>query len=162
MDVSFVEYTESFLDKTWFWLNDPLIKELTDTASFTRVEQREWYNSLDGRKDYLVWGVVSDDEPVGVVGLKHIDYTTSEAEYFGFIGEKQEWGKGIGKQMLEFAIEQALMLGTKSLVLNVIPSNERAIRLYKSFGFSSDNLHNESNAHDRLLRMKKVLKKENV
>ena len=93
--INFVEYSESFLNKSWHWLNDPEIKKLTLTADFTKEQQQTFFKSIPKRTDFKIWGVKYGDESIGVVGLKNI--TTNDAEYFGYIGEKNYWGQGIFK-----------------------------------------------------------------
>ncbi|HHQ5461068.1 TPA: GNAT family N-acetyltransferase, partial [Aeromonas hydrophila] len=87
-----VTYSREFLDLSWYWLNDPEIKKLTGTPTFTRQQQEEFFVSLP-RSNYLVWGLMYQNKPIGVIGLKNIDNVS--AEYFGYIGEKNLWGKGL-------------------------------------------------------------------
>lgn len=133
MKITFVEYNEKFLEKSWKWLNDPEIKKLTLTRDFTKQEQRIWYNSLKGKGDYLIWGVMSDDFLIGVCGLKNI--TDSYGEYWGYIGDKKFWGKGIGNQILSFILEKAIEKGLESIYLKVSELNTIAISLYSKFHF---------------------------
>ena len=74
-------------------------------------------------------------KPVGVVGLKRIEAAT--AEYFGYIGVKSCWGKGIGSAMLDFAEKQAGLLGLRRLEIRVINDNPRARTLYLRRGFTT-------------------------
>ena len=135
--ISFVEYTKIFLEKSYKWLNDLEIKYLTDTPDFTKEAQQEWFETLSNRNDYKVWGIEFDKKPIGVVGLKHINNQESTAEYFGYIGEKEYWGHGIGKLMIQFCIKQAKLMKINNLTLNVIKDNIRAINLYRRFGFET-------------------------
>ena len=93
--IKFVKYNEHFLNKSWDWLNDPEIKKLTLTSDFTKKQQQVFFKSIPTRTDFKIWGVKCGDESIGVVGLKNI--TSHDAEYFGYIGEKNYWGSGIFK-----------------------------------------------------------------
>lgn len=135
MNIEFVFFDKVFLEKSYEWLTDPEIKAMTCTPDITREEQEKWHQSLPYRKDYSIWGIKIDRSPIGAVGLKNIDYEKGVGEYFGYIGEKQFWGMGIGTEMLIFIKEKAVALRLRSLELKVHPSNIRAIRLYKKFGF---------------------------
>ena len=86
--------------------------------------------------------------PIGVVGLKHIDREAGECEYFGYIGEKACWGRGIGISMLDFIKQQAIIIGLDKIVLKVSPQNIRAVRLYEKYGFIND--HRISRENDEL------------
>lgn len=131
-----VDYNEIFLEKSWDWLNDPEIRSLTLTTEFSRDDQMKFFNSLADRKDYWIKGVVEDEVPVGAMGLKNIDHESGNAEYWGYVGEKKYWGKGIGKFMLQMAVEKAKQLNLQSIYLHVAPFNQRAIALYKKTGFT--------------------------
>jgi ribosomal protein S18 acetylase RimI-like enzyme len=47
-------------------------------------------------------------------------------------------GRSLGAAMLDFAVEQARLLGILTLHLEVDPKNERATSLYRSRGFAED------------------------
>ena len=128
-----VDYSLIFLDKSWEWLNDPEIKALTMTPDFTREQQLSFFESLPERKNYWIRGIAEDGIPAGAMGLKHI--TDHDAEYWGYIGEKKFWGKGIGSFMIGEAIKKAKLLGLRQLYLHVDPQNERAKQLYIRKGF---------------------------
>ena len=133
MKIEFVHYSEDFLELSWNWLNDPEIKILTQTPDLTKKQQKEWFLKLKNNTNYRVWGVTADRKPIGAAGLKNI--TTVDCEYFGYIGEKDYWGLGIGKIILKETILIAKRLGKKEVWLAVIKSNDRAIKLYTKHGF---------------------------
>jgi len=136
LNLAFSPYDERFLEKSWAWLNDPEIKALTLTPDFTREGQKCWFRSLPERSDYRIWGISCDGIPVGAIGLKHI--TANDAEYWGYIGERRLWGLGLGKRMVQFALEQAIGLCLKEVYLKVHSTNTRAVRLYTRAGFQAD------------------------
>jgi [ribosomal protein S18]-alanine N-acetyltransferase len=45
-------------------------------------------------------------------------------------------GRGIGRQLLAYVLDQARALGAQRIMLEVRASNTAAIRLYSSFGFT--------------------------
>lgn len=130
---SLVEYDREFLSKSWIWLNDPEMKALTLTPDFSKEEQLTFYDNLQGRKDYWIRGVIENGIPIGAMGLKNI--TAQKAEYWGYIGDKSYWGKGIGVFMLNAAINQAKILKLAQLHLIVSNENLRAKALYLNNGF---------------------------
>jgi RimJ/RimL family protein N-acetyltransferase len=130
----FEPYSKIYLKKSWEWLNDQEVRHITNTPIFTKKEQMAWYQSLKHRKDYLIWGISINKIKIGAVGLKHIAETS--AEFFTYIGVKEYWGKGLGKQIMTFAQEYSQnTLRLEKLTLKVLHDNIRAIRLYKNFGF---------------------------
>jgi RimJ/RimL family protein N-acetyltransferase len=126
-------FDQEFLELTWKWLNDPLIKKLTDTPSFSRIDQVKWYAGLTSRKDYFIWGLTLMNKKIGVFGIKNIH--VKKGEYFGFIGDKELWGKGYGQQILDLAVKKATELNLNLIWLKVLKENTLAIRSYVKFGF---------------------------
>ena len=117
------------------WLNDAELKFLTKTPDLTREGQQSWFNSLPYRSDYLIQTVKAEDTAIGVIGLKKIDYNEGKAEFFGYIGNKAYWGKGISKWMLAAPQNLAESMQLTKLYLNVITDNYVAINLYFNMGF---------------------------
>jgi RimJ/RimL family protein N-acetyltransferase len=142
----FVRFDEVFLEKSWQWLRDPEIKRLTMTPDFTREEQRRWFSRLPAMTDYLIWGVACKGNPIGAMGLKHINRTG--AEYWGYIGEKDYWNRGLGREMVDFALRKARELELGELHLKASHDNSRAIRLYTRAGFVA------TSEGDNVLRMR--------
>lgn len=141
--LTFVDYTEDVLEKSWEWLNDPEIKYLTDTPDFTKEDQLQWYKSLENNKNYFIKGIISDSKLIGVVGLKKIDKKLKTAEYFGYIGEKEYWNKGYSAQIFQYILNKAKKdLELEELYLNVLKENVRAIKSYTKAGFKIINQDN--------------------
>jgi RimJ/RimL family protein N-acetyltransferase len=133
--LQFDEFTNEYLEKSWEWLNDPEIRQLTDTPIFTKEEQFVWYLSLPERTDYRIWGISISGIKIGIVELKKIE--NGQAEFFTYIGDKSYWGKGLGVQILLFAEKYAREhLKIKLLKLKVLNTNLRAMKLFQRYGFS--------------------------
>lgn len=145
----FDNYSELFLEKSWDWLNDDEIKKLTLTPDFTKKEQKVFFDSLPHRKDYYIKGITYNEKPIGACGLKKI--TSTSAEYWGYIGEKEYWGKKLGGEIIDFLMDVAKKMGLENIYLHVSEQNERAIRLYKKKGFAIDAIENQ------ILKMKYYL-----
>ena len=67
----------------------------------------------------------------------YIDWwiTYEQAQLANIAVARDSWGKGIGWQLLEFCIRNAVESGCENLSLEVRVSNERAKRLYERYGF---------------------------
>ncbi len=73
-------------------------------------------------------------EPIGVFNLAYED----EQAYCYGVGICNKYrGKGFGKQLMKFALEEGLN-HTKKIVLDVDSNNSRAYELYKKCGFKVD------------------------
>ncbi len=73
------------------------------------------------------------DEIVGTVSLLKIDTTTFELSKMA-VTEKAQ-GLGIGRQLIEFCIEEAQKHGIQKLILYSNRQLKSALHLYESFGF---------------------------
>ena len=133
MKSTITEYDEIFLRLSWAWLNDPELKRLTNTPDFSEEEQKRWFETLGIKNDYVIWGIIYEGVRIGAFGIKKIANGTGE--YWGYIGEKKYWGKGIGKEILHEAIKRAKNLGIHTLRLRVMKDNKRAIALYRNSDF---------------------------
>ena len=90
-----VDFDKTFFDLSKEWLSDSETNALTAAGEMPSDEQRLlWFDSLPQRSDYLIWGVQYEGKPIGACGLKYV--TQNNAEYWGYIGEKALWGKGLG------------------------------------------------------------------
>jgi len=132
--LSISPYTQEFLDCSWEWLNDPEVKALTATPDFSREQQLAWYATLASKKDYLIWGVKLDTNPVGVFGVKNIN--NGSGEYWGYIGSKELWGSGIGTWMMQQVLDISAKAGLSRIYLKVLKNNVAAIRLYEKMQFN--------------------------
>ena len=147
-----VTYTEEILEKSWVWLNDPEIKYLTNTPDFTREGQRKWFDNLPNNPNYWVKGIEYNNEVIGVAGLKFIDLENKKAEYFGYIGEKEFWGRGLSKLLFDLVFEVAKeKFKLENLYLNVISQNVRAIKAYEKAGFRIDEITDKNVVMTKLL-----------
>jgi RimJ/RimL family protein N-acetyltransferase len=133
-EVELVTFDKRFFEKSRSWLVDEEVNRMTDTGELPSEPNRlKWFESLPLKKDYFIWGVACEEEPIGACGLKNIQ--GSKAEYWGYIGEKSYWGKGLGSSMLKGVEQKAKDLNLDELYLTVLVENNRAIGLYRKNGY---------------------------
>lgn len=147
--INLVEFDLSFLRLSSIWLNDKETKRLTLSNDFTYEEQLKFYSTLKERTDYLIFGVTFSQQKIGVAGLKNI--SGNSAEYWGYIGVKNLWGKGLGKYMIDAMEHIARIRGINYLYLNVSEENVRAIAAYSKAGFKTHTILND------LIKMEKYI-----
>jgi RimJ/RimL family protein N-acetyltransferase len=135
-EAEFREFNRDILEKSWEWLNDPVIKELTSTSEFDAESQESWFESLKTRTDYYIRSVWYKDKPIGVMGIKHL--TDKDGETFGYLGEKEYWGKTIGVQGLQYMIDYAKSIKLESLYAIVLKENINSYKLMRRLGFEKE------------------------
>lgn len=131
--IEFKEFDLKALEKSWEWLNDPQIKELTITPDFDKESQRKWFESLKNKTDYFIRTMEHNGNPIGVAGIKKI--TETDGEFFGYIGNKDYWGKKAGVQMMKYLIDYAISRNLKSIYGIMLKTNTRIYGLCKKLGF---------------------------
>lgn len=99
---------------------------------------------------YLVpWteGIVRDCIAVGydcwvaesrgrIIGYSFMSMLADEAHLLNLTIEPRQQGKGFGRQLLEFMLGAAEQQGVTQVFLEVRSSNDKAIALYRTLGFS--------------------------
>lgn len=81
------------------------------------------------------------------VGYAHIDRDEKENNWFGICILEPHTNKGLGKKMIEYVMEHPLTILLDHIFLSVDKTNDRAIHLYRSFGFS---LWEEESTHFKM------------
>ena len=91
---------------------------------------------VDPNTEYLLAG----DPPAGVLQLRfrHSVWTgTDDAHLEDLFVDAKARGSGVGRALLEAALERARQRGCARIELDANETNEPALELYRSVGFSS-------------------------
>jgi RimJ/RimL family protein N-acetyltransferase len=73
---------------------------------------------------------------IGQCGLFRHDHVARTAELGMTIGEREYWGRGIGREAVSLLVEYAFQVrNLRKVHLSVHATNERAIRAYRAAGF---------------------------
>jgi RimJ/RimL family protein N-acetyltransferase len=113
---------------------------------------------LTNHKDYTT-GIFlsSNDVLVGYAGICNISNINRSGEYFIFIGDKTQWGKGIGTITTNKIIEHGFdKLNLKRIMLTVSEPNKGGIRAYEKAGFRQEGIlrqacFRDDKFHDKIL-----------
>ena len=89
-----------------------------------------------------------NDKPIGVFGLKNLNEIDGEA--FGYIGEKEYWGKTVGVQALEYLINYGKSINLKSIYSVMLKANLHSYKLHRRLGFVNEGDKDENNIIMRL------------
>ena len=148
IDIQFREFDRIAFEMSLKWLNDHEIKRLTNTPDTDRESREKWFQGLKDRNDYYITTAWHGDDPIGVVGLKHINSTDAEA--YIYIGERKYWGKAVGIEMLKYALDYGRSLGLSSVYSLIGKDNINSYKLHRRFGFKKEKEGDEDKIKMRL------------
>lgn len=81
----------------------------------------------------LLLAYAASGEVAGCVGLRPFDKERGELKRL-WVRDAYK-GRGLGRLLLEAALQEARAIGYRHVLLDTLPKMETALRLYKSFGF---------------------------
>ena len=107
------------------------------TFSISEERERRFIEKFEKSKYDVMLVALDGDVVVGnaIVERNKIARYNHRAE-ISITVLKKYWGRGIGSQLMQMMIDFAKQTGVEILYLEVRSDNERAISLYKKFGFS--------------------------
>lgn len=115
-----------------------LIREYTDALgidlSFQELEQE----LADFPGAYAppgggLWLALDGSEAAGCIGIRALEPDTCEMKRLYI---RPAWrGHGLGRRLVEAALEQARAMGYTAMYLDTLPEMKAAIRMYQAFGF---------------------------
>ena len=134
VEALFSEYTDMLI------AGDSTFKAYLDIQHYDdEIKHLEGKYGLPDGRLYLAY---CDGEPVGCIGLRKIDEQNCEMKRLYV--RPQFRGKHIGARLVEKIIEDAKEIGYAHLLLDTLPFLERAIRMYKKYGFYEIESYNDS------------------
>jgi len=79
---------------------------------------------------------LADDTLIGEINLEVVNWSVRDAFVGLSIGERQNWGKGYGTEMMNLMLQFAFLeVNLQRVTLTVFDYNPRAIRAYEKAGF---------------------------
>lgn len=117
----------------------PSRKVTADTQPVSVESKRSWFEAHTPDKRPL-WVVIDEQEQIvawasfqSFYGRPAYEATVEVSIYV----EEHFRGKGLGKRILEFCIDQATGLGINTLLGFIFAHNHPSIKLFEHFGFST-------------------------
>lgn len=140
------------------WANDKEVTRYLFMGVYPNILEnlQEWYEDLRKSSKDVVFMIVDkhSDNNIGFCGFHEMRSIHRSAEYRVFLGEKDYWGKGYGREtaiiMLRYGFE---LLNFNRIWLGVNASHERAINSYLKCGFVKEGvlrqeIYRNSQYHD--------------
>ena len=127
------------------WVNDPEVtQELALYLPMSMVDEETWFNGMtqrDPNEKSLVIEVREgmDWRMIGNSGVFGIEWVNRCGELGILIGEKTEWNKGYGTEVMTMLQQHCFKtLNLNRIFLRVYAENRRAIRAYEKAGFVAE------------------------
>jgi len=110
-------------------------------ASMSSIRQMKGYFEKDVDDATLAthfFGVrtIADDRLIGEMNLEVVNWSVRDAFVGLSIGDRENWGKGYGTEMMNLLLQFAFLeVNLQRVTLTVFDYNPRAIRAYEKAGF---------------------------
>lgn len=130
----FSEYTNMLI------ANDAAFKDYLDIQNFD--EEIEHLESKYGAPYGRLYLIYCDERSAGCIGLRRIDNQGCEMKRLYIRPEFR--GKGLGSVLVERIIADAGEIGYSYMLLDTLPFLQRAIQMYRRFGFYEIESYNDS------------------
>ena len=134
--------------------------EYLDNMSATLEDRAESIRkSISDPGDCMFYCIMSGDDMVGrLIFNKSSDEDKPEAgDVMAIYLLKEYWGKGYGKQMMDFAIAELRRAGHQEIIVWVLEENSMGIRFYEKYGFVPDGAKKEFDLGKPLTCLRYVL-----
>ncbi len=100
------------------------------------ADERRYLKAVRRHPDAAVFVAETDDRIVGRLSISRDPHPASRhVADLGLMVAAGARRQGVGRALLEAAVEWARGAGVRKVELHVFPHNEPAIRLYEAFGF---------------------------
>nr|WP_300364971.1 GNAT family N-acetyltransferase [Brachyspira sp.] len=125
-----INYILKVSDETNFMMSDSKEREL-DVK-----KEEEFLQNIQKGITTRMFLYEKDEKIVGICSLRCIDKKRIKHRTNLAISVlKEYWGNGIGRKLIDYAIDYSKKKSIKKIELRVRTDNERALKLYKSLGF---------------------------
>ncbi|GCE15209.1 GNAT family N-acetyltransferase [Tengunoibacter tsumagoiensis] len=115
-------------------------------AAFQQIYEQRITNPSE---NMATFGIQFDERLIGFVQLALIDLEEKRAAVGILIGEKQLWGRGIGKTALQILLDYAFTVrGLERVYAEIYSFNTRSFRLMEQVGFQREGILRQHEIHN--------------
>jgi RimJ/RimL family protein N-acetyltransferase len=132
---------ENDLDLIQTWRNnEDLRRYFREYRDFSKTQIKNWYQKMIQSKNFEMFLICNEKEPVGVSGITYIDWINRHGDVHFYIGKKGAW---IENKISPIAIDLILSFGFKNLNLNklwveIYEIDKKKISFFKEKKFEQD------------------------
>lgn len=125
-----------------YWRNKPaIVKNFIYRKPIRREDHENWLANkvFKGLVHQFIVCRNEDDKPLGSVYLQNFEEEHKRAEWGLFLGEEQEYGKGIATEIAKLVQDYAFItLGMHKLVSRVLAHNKACVRMSEKAGYDQE------------------------
>lgn len=136
---------EHHLESIHRWKNDFELGDLVLSPPWpsTHEDVAAWRKANQEDPKQVLFGVFcnDDDRCIGIARLMFIDWISRTTEIGLYIGNKEDRGKTLGKEVVLLLLDYAFKrLNLYKVTLRVLETNIPAVKCYESCGFEQEGL----------------------
>ena len=119
------------------WLEDLEVTQFIKLRMPPSIEaENEWLDRTRKDPDSVAWVIESEGKPVGSTQIRSIDWQNGFGTTGTIIGDKSQWGRGIGREMMQLRAAYAFtQLPLRKLKSAYIEGNEASARAQAAAGY---------------------------
>ena len=119
------------------WVNDPDVLAYFGTyLPYNMDREIAWFEGMNQDASVINFAIEYEGRHVGGCGLLNINHRNQSAEAGLFIGDKDMWDKGLGRDALRILLDYGFdQLNFHRIYLRVFAENGRAMHVYEKVGF---------------------------
>ncbi|WP_058304077.1 GNAT family N-acetyltransferase [Gorillibacterium timonense] len=120
------------------WLNDLEVTLPLGGEAYTPIYAERMRREIESDGQSHSFLIIHNESglPIGRCLLFSLDFINNSGKLGIFIGDKEYWNKGYGKEALTLLLDYGFnLLNLNSMMLGVFAFNEKAIRCYHNVGF---------------------------
>ena len=125
------------------WINNAEVNKYLETRGNYTIDLLKSYIEEQYKNEVYFWAIhlKETEKHIGNIKIDPIDLENNSGEYGILMGDKDNWGKGYGKEaslrIIKYCFEE---LNLNQITLGVIDANINAVKLYEKIGFKVDEL----------------------
>ena len=140
------------------WISDPELRKMTGTRGEPNKESHiNWFHQKLIDKNNVIYMMVFDGEPVGIIGTNEINTRDNNANIYLYVGNNSYRKKGIAFQAINQLIDILVAeYHCHKITATIRSYNEPSINLFTKCGFvcegrQIDQIRYDGKYYDRLL-----------
>ena len=124
------------------WMNAPRIPYfLSRITAVSQSFEENWLKESADKEGSYGWFIYVDEKLVGDISLSHINLESKYAELGIVIGDREYWGRGVGKvsesMIIDYAFNNIVAEGLNKIIAYVYKENQRSYRALEKIGFKT-------------------------